>query len=43
MIALSDAFLTVLYGALAWTIGAAVLATAAGIALARAIHRRISR
>ncbi|MFZ3558140.1 hypothetical protein [Streptomyces sp. BH055] len=38
-----EAFLTVIYGALVWVAGAAILATAAGIALARIIHRRISR
>lgn len=43
MTALPEAFLTAIYGALAWITGAAILATAAGAALARAIHRRISR
>ena len=43
MIALSDAFLTVIYGAVAWMAGAAILATAAAVALARAIHRRRTR
>lgn len=43
MISLSEAFLTVIYGALTWTVGAAVLVTAAGIALARAVLGRKTR
>jgi len=43
VIALSDAFLTAIYGAAAWMAGAAGLATAAGLAAARVLHRRISR
>ncbi|WP_327655723.1 hypothetical protein [Streptomyces sp. NBC_00483] len=39
MIALSDAFLTVIYGAAAWVAGAAILTAAAAVAIARAIRR----